>query len=62
LVFSPVVGRAIHQVVSLELERGSTLGRLEQLSGSMTAFGAISTQFMLKTFNVLGLALVALWV
>ncbi|KAE8375523.1 hypothetical protein BDV26DRAFT_267796 [Aspergillus bertholletiae] len=61
LIFSAVIGNAIRQIANMQLERGSTLGKLEQLSGSMTVLGAISTQVMLKTYNWLGLGIVLLW-
>ncbi|KAE8364635.1 hypothetical protein BDV27DRAFT_145142 [Aspergillus caelatus] len=61
LIFSAVIGRAIRQIAKQNLERGSTLGRLEQLSKSTTVFGAISTPLMLKSWNILALVLVLIW-
>ena len=43
------------------LERGVSLGVLEQLMGSKTVFGTLSTQVILRTFNVAGVVLVLLW-
>ncbi|RAQ52716.1 hypothetical protein AFGD_004764 [Aspergillus flavus] len=61
LIYSAVIGRAIRQIAKQNLERGSTLGRLEQLNKSTTVFGAISTPLILKSWNILGLVLVLIW-
>ncbi|PIG82016.1 hypothetical protein AARAC_010271 [Aspergillus arachidicola] len=61
LIYSAVIGRAIRQIAKQNLERGSTLGRLEQLNKSTTVFGAISTPLMLRSWNILGLVLVLIW-
>ena len=50
------------QAARWKLEEGGTLGALEQLLGSRTVGGAILTQFQLRAFNLLGLALLLLWV
>ena len=42
-------------------ERGEKLGRLEQLMGSGTVFGSLSTQIALRGYNLLGVTLVAVW-
>lgn len=49
------------QAASWRLERGITLGHLEQLNGSFTLFGTLTTQALLLAFNFLGLALLLLW-
>ncbi|KAI4252904.1 MAG: hypothetical protein L6R42_007785 [Xanthoria sp. 1 TBL-2021] len=61
LVFAAVVGRALNFFARLRLERGSSLGVLEQLVGSQTVFGAVWVQVVLRNFNVLGVFLVLLW-
>lgn len=48
-------------VASWRLERGVPLGQLEQLFGSSTVFGTVSTQFLVGSFNYLALGLFCLW-
>lgn len=43
------------------LERGGSLFSLEQLLGSLTIFGTVKTQYLLRAFNVLALVLLLLW-
>jgi hypothetical protein len=47
------------KVASYILERGTTLQKLEQLIGSQTFCGAIGAQFQLRSFNYLGLVIIA---
>jgi hypothetical protein len=61
IVFAAVVGRAAKQFANWRLEHGVSLGLLEQLMGSCTFFGTISTQFLLHSFNLLGVGLILLW-
>ncbi|KAL8781235.1 MAG: hypothetical protein Q9213_006088 [Squamulea squamosa] len=61
LVFAAVVGRALNFFARLGLERGSSLGVLEQLVGSQTVFGTIWVQVVLRNFNALGVFLILLW-
>lgn len=61
LAFAAVVGRAMTFFARYRLERGSSLGVLEQLIGSQTVFGAIWLQVVLRNFNALGVFLVLLW-
>lgn len=56
-----MVGRAAKQYANWRLEHGVRLGLLEQLIGSCTFFSTISTQFLLRSFNLLGLGLMLLW-
>lgn len=61
LVFAAVVGRALESLARYKLERGTSLGVLEQLVGSQTVFAAIWIQLVLRTFNLLGVLLILLW-
>ncbi|KAB8228846.1 uncharacterized protein BDW43DRAFT_315487 [Aspergillus alliaceus] len=61
IVFAAVVGQTMRQAARWKLERGSLLGLLEQLMGSMTVLGAISTQLAMRSFNILGLCLFLVW-
>lgn len=49
------------KVASYILQHGTTLGKLEQVMGSMTVSGTIGTHFRLRSVNTLGLCLVGLW-
>ncbi|KAG9238493.1 hypothetical protein BJ875DRAFT_40490 [Amylocarpus encephaloides] len=62
IVFAFLVGRAALQTATYLLERGTTLERLEQLVGSRTFCGAIATQVQIRSFNILGLGLVAVFI
>jgi hypothetical protein len=61
MLFAFVMGHAIYEVARTQLEHGTALETLEQLIGSRTLGGAIMTPFGLSTFNLLGIALLALW-
>ncbi|RSL54818.1 hypothetical protein CEP54_009674 [Fusarium duplospermum] len=62
ILFAAVMGRLMYQVSRWMLERGATMGALEQLMGSRTMGAALLTQAELGAFNILGLALVFVWV
>lgn len=55
------MGRSLKQMALWMAERGEKLGRLEQLMGSGTVFSSLSTQVALRGYNLLGIALVAVW-
>ncbi|KAI9788567.1 MAG: hypothetical protein M1816_006816 [Peltula sp. TS41687] len=61
ILFATVMSRALKQIALWTAERGEKLGRIEQLMGSGTVFGSLSTQIALRGYNVLGLTLVAVW-
>lgn len=42
-------------------ERGTTLGRLEQLVGSTSVFAALERQISLRRFSVVGYVLTIIW-
>lgn len=61
IVFASVVGRLMSEGARWRLERGASVGSLEQLMGSRTVGGAIVTLFQFHSWNRLTLALLALW-
>jgi hypothetical protein len=61
MFFASVVGRMVYEVARWKLEKGATLGSLEQLLGSRTFGGTLITQLHLPAFNFLGLGLVLIW-
>lgn len=48
-------------IATWRVQKGSTIGFIEQLLGSNTISGALITQVQLRAFNILGLILVVLW-
>jgi hypothetical protein len=61
ILFATITGRAAIKLATWKLEKGSTLGLLEQLMGSRTVASTIITQFQLRSFNLIGIGLIALW-
>jgi hypothetical protein len=61
LIFSIMVGRALVKLASWRLERGAAIGLLEQLMGSRTVGGAITTQFRLRSVGLVAVGLIFLW-
>ncbi|KAF4996631.1 hypothetical protein FGRMN_4377 [Fusarium graminum] len=61
ILFASVVGRMLFECARWKLEKGVTLGLLEQLIGSRTVGSTLTTQFNLGKFNILGLLLLILW-
>lgn len=61
IVFAGVVGRSLRLIARYKLEKGTRLQVLEQLFGSQSVFSSFWTQYTLLRFNLLGLALVLLW-
>ena len=51
----------VFEAARWKLEKGATLGLLEQLIGSRTVGSTFTTQISLGRFNVLGLVLLFLW-
>ncbi|GIZ44669.1 hypothetical protein CKM354_000786000 [Cercospora kikuchii] len=61
ILFAATVGRCIRSLMLWRLERGETLGTLDMLAGSTTVGGALSTQIMLRTPSIAGVALLIIW-
>ncbi|KAI8681698.1 hypothetical protein NCS55_00422400 [Fusarium keratoplasticum] len=61
ILFAAIFGRLIYQTARWSLERGTSLGSLEQLMGSRTVGGALLTQFQLRTLNPLAVSLILVW-
>lgn len=60
IAFAAVIGRLTYEIARWKLEKGATVGVLEQLLGSRTFGGTLLTQFSIG-FNPLGCALFFLW-
>ncbi|KAF5488213.1 hypothetical protein CGCF413_v012014 [Colletotrichum fructicola] len=61
ILFASVVGRLTYEAARWKLERGTTLGALEQLIGSRTVGATLLNLLQLRSFNILSAALVAIW-
>ncbi|KAJ4136586.1 hypothetical protein NW768_004203 [Fusarium equiseti] len=61
IAFASIVGRMVFEAARWKLEKGATLGLLEQLIGSRTVGSTFITQIGLGKLNILGLVLLSLW-
>ena len=61
IVFAVLLARAIRKLAAWKLENGSSLESLEQLMGSVTTGGTLSTIYTLRSYNFLAAGLVAVW-
>lgn len=51
----------MRSLATWKLQKGTTIGLVEQLMGSNTISGAFCTQISLNSFNLLGLAIILIW-
>ncbi|KAF1977382.1 hypothetical protein BU23DRAFT_452372 [Bimuria novae-zelandiae CBS 107.79] len=61
VIFAALMGRCFKYLGLFLVERGTTLGRLEQLNGSTSLFSALERQFSLRAFSVVGYILMVVW-
>lgn len=61
IVHAVVLARALKTLAAWKLERGSSLGALEQLMGSLSTGSILSTIYSLRSLNFLTVALVTMW-
>ncbi|GAW14092.1 hypothetical protein ANO14919_034860 [Xylariales sp. No.14919] len=61
IIFAAIVGRTLKSLATWDLQRGTTIGRVEQFLGSNTIVGSIVTQFELRTYGPIALSIIALW-
>ncbi|KAI9157910.1 hypothetical protein HJFPF1_05895 [Paramyrothecium foliicola] len=61
MIFASVFGRCMYEFAHWRVERGVTLGFLEQLLGCRTFGSALGTLFHLRVFRLSGILLVFLW-
>ena len=59
--FAIVVGNALKRISALKLKRGTTVGFLEQMTGSLSVGSTVATQLLLRPINLLALLLLGLW-
>ncbi|KAF6814411.1 hypothetical protein CPLU01_14399 [Colletotrichum plurivorum] len=62
ILFASIIGRLMSESARWNLERGNSLGLLEQLMGSRTVGSTLVTLFTLRTLNLLAAALLCVWV
>ncbi|CAO2655975.1 Nn.00g047780.m01.CDS01 [Neocucurbitaria sp. VM-36] len=61
LIFAALMGRFFRHLGVYLAERGTTLGRLEQLVGCQSVFSALERQFCLRSWSVVGLLSIVVW-
>ncbi|KAG9189022.1 hypothetical protein G6011_05890 [Alternaria panax] len=61
LIFAALMGRFFRHLGLWLAQRGTTLGRLEQLIGCQSVFSALERQFCLRSWSLVGLASVLIW-
>lgn len=61
IAFAAVTGRAAVKFATWKLERGTSLGLLEQLMNSRTVASAFISPLQLRSFNFVSLGLITLW-
>ena len=61
VIFAALMGRCFKYMGLFLAERGTTLGRLEQLVGSSSLFSAMERQISLRGFSVVGYLLMIVW-
>jgi hypothetical protein len=61
LIFAALMGRFFRHLGLWLAERGTTLGRLEQLIGCQSVFSALERQLCLRSWSVVGLLSVLVW-
>lgn len=61
ILFAVVIGRMTRAIATYLLERGVSLGVLEQLSRSSTLGNTILNYFLIRTYNLVGVGLLILW-
>lgn len=61
ICFAAIVGRASVKYATWKLQKGTTIGALEQLMGSRTVASAFATQVQLRSANLIGIVLLLVW-
>lgn len=61
LLFAALMGRFFRHLGLWLAERGTTLGRLEQLVGCQSVFLAIERQICLRNFSMVGICSILIW-
>lgn len=61
VIFAALMGRCFKHIGLFLAERGTTLGRLEQLVGCQSLFSALERQISLRSWSIVGLLLTLIW-
>lgn len=61
LLFAALMGRFFRHLGIWLAERGTTLGRLEQLVGCQSVFLAVERQICLRNFSIVGICSILIW-
>ncbi|KAG9519499.1 hypothetical protein KCU93_g8083, partial [Aureobasidium melanogenum] len=61
VLFAALIGRALKSIAFWELQRGSKIGTLDRVLGSMTIVQTVLTQVQMRSLSLLSIVLIALW-
>ncbi|KAI0570113.1 hypothetical protein Alg130_11351 [Pyrenophora tritici-repentis] len=61
ILFASVVGRAAHAILLWRLEKGERIGILDTLASSTSLTSTVTSQLQLRSFSILGVALLIVW-
>ncbi|KAF5854573.1 hypothetical protein GGP41_007339 [Bipolaris sorokiniana] len=61
ILFASIVGRAVHAILLWRLEKGERIGILDTLASSTSLTSTVTSQIQLRSFSILGVALLAVW-
>ncbi|KAH0352339.1 hypothetical protein KCU83_g3891, partial [Aureobasidium melanogenum] len=61
VLFAALIGRALKSIAFWKLQRGSKIGTLDRVLGSMTIVQTIFTQVQMRSLSLLSLLLIAIW-
>ncbi|EUC45065.1 hypothetical protein COCMIDRAFT_96576 [Bipolaris oryzae ATCC 44560] len=61
LLFAALMGRFFRHLGLWLAQRGTTLGRLEQLVGCQSVFSALERQISLRSWSIIGIASILVW-
>jgi hypothetical protein len=61
ILFASVIGRAAHAILLWRLEKGERIGILDILASSTSLTNTVTSQLQLRSFSMLGTALLVVW-
>ncbi|KAG9557821.1 hypothetical protein KCU71_g10615, partial [Aureobasidium melanogenum] len=61
VLYAALIGRALKSIAFWKLQRGSKIGTLDRVLGSMTIVQTIFTQVQMRSLSLLSLLLIAIW-
>ncbi|KAH0333936.1 hypothetical protein KCU81_g9645, partial [Aureobasidium melanogenum] len=61
VLFAALIGRALKSIAFWKLQRGSKIGTLDRVLGSMTIVQTVLTQVQMRSLSLLGFLLIVIW-